>query len=152
MCLIQLFLQWPTLQVFLVSKVIKIGFPCTLAQPEKKSQGTVRGTMSHKVTVAIDGPAGSGKSTTARALARSLQYVFVDSGAMYRAVTLKMLESGVSSEDKVQCSVNCPLTFLKAKIIDIAENIDLVLHPSPDKTVILIDGKDRSNAIRDPEV
>lgn len=62
-------------------------------------------TMSRKVTVAIDGPAGSGKSTTARALARTLGYVFVDSGAMYRAVTLKVLESGISLEDKVSSGI-----------------------------------------------
>lgn len=107
--------------------------------------------MSHKPTIAIDGPAGSGKSTTARALARTLGYVFVDSGAMYRAVTLKALESGVDVTDKVSDlseMTNAP----QEKVTSITERIDIVLHPSPDKTVIFIDGKDCSDAIRDPEV
>jgi cytidylate kinase len=65
---------------------------------------------TRKVTVAIDGPAGSGKSTAARSLARELGYVFVDTGAMYRAVTLKVLESGIDMQDKVHPFPLPPLT------------------------------------------
>ena len=49
--------------------------------------------------VAIDGPAGSGKSTVAREVARRLGFTYLDSGAMYRAVTLRALEKGVDLDD-----------------------------------------------------
>ncbi len=55
--------------------------------------------MSPKITIAIDGYAACGKSTLAKALAKALGYVYVDSGAMYRAVTLYFLDKGVSLED-----------------------------------------------------
>jgi len=51
--------------------------------------------MTERITVAIDGPAGSGKSTIARLLARRLGYVYVDTGAMYRTVTLAALRRGL---------------------------------------------------------
>jgi len=53
--------------------------------------------------IAIDGPAASGKSTVARALARALGLVFLDTGAMYRAVTLQVLASGVDPADGARC-------------------------------------------------
>ena len=52
-----------------------------------------------KITIAIDGPAASGKSTTAREVAQRLGYIYIDTGAMYRAVTLKALESQVNVHD-----------------------------------------------------
>lgn len=58
--------------------------------------------MTEKITVvAIDGPAASGKSTVSRAVAKSLGFNYVDSGAMYRAVTWKALEAGVNVEDTI---------------------------------------------------
>ncbi|MFM8438832.1 MAG: (d)CMP kinase, partial [Candidatus Kapaibacterium sp.] len=48
-----------------------------------------------KITIAIDGPAGSGKSTSARRVARELHYTYLDTGAMYRAITLAVIEDGV---------------------------------------------------------
>jgi cytidylate kinase len=53
-----------------------------------------------KLVIAIDGPAASGKSTTARLVAERLGYVHIDTGAMYRAVTLKVLRAGLSPEDR----------------------------------------------------
>eukprot|EP01125_Pyxidicula_operculata_P009618 TRINITY_DN3159_c0_g2_i3.p2 TRINITY_DN3159_c0_g2~~TRINITY_DN3159_c0_g2_i3.p2 ORF type:complete len:231 (-),score=60.21 TRINITY_DN3159_c0_g2_i3:17-709(-) len=93
-----------------------------------------------KIVIAIDGPGGSGKSTTARQVAKRLNYVFIDTGAMYRAVTLKVIESKVDPVTEVD------------KVIDIAKNIKIELHPSPDQTIIFVDGKDRSQDIRLPEV
>jgi cytidylate kinase len=60
--------------------------------------------MSKKLTIAIDGPAGSGKSTVARKVAAMLGYVYLDSGAMYRAVALKALEVNIplSNEEKLE--------------------------------------------------
>jgi cytidylate kinase len=55
--------------------------------------------MSRRVVVAIDGPAGAGKSTVARALARRLGYVYIDTGAMYRAVALWAVRLGVALND-----------------------------------------------------
>lgn len=55
--------------------------------------------MSPKITIAIDGYAACGKSTLAKALAKALGYVYVDSGAMYRAVTLYFLDNGINTED-----------------------------------------------------
>lgn len=54
----------------------------------------------NKIVIAIDGPAGSGKSTTARRVADYFGYVYVDTGAMYRAVTLQALRSGILPQDK----------------------------------------------------
>ncbi|MBI5432236.1 MAG: (d)CMP kinase [Planctomycetes bacterium] len=53
--------------------------------------------------IAIDGPAGAGKSTVSRGLAKALGFLFLDTGAMYRAVALKVLESGANPESEAQC-------------------------------------------------
>jgi CMP/dCMP kinase len=58
--------------------------------------------MAERLTIAIDGPAGSGKSTVARRVAAMLGYLYLDSGAMYRAVALKALELGIPLEDEAQ--------------------------------------------------
>lgn len=69
-----------------------------------------------KIRIAIDGPAGSGKSTVARKVAEALNYVYVDSGAMYRAATLAALRQGVSMDNH-------------ESIIRIAERIHLEFRP-----------------------
>lgn len=55
--------------------------------------------MSKKINIAIDGFSGCGKSTLARAMAHELNYIYIDSGAMYRAVTWLMIQKGVNPED-----------------------------------------------------
>ena len=67
--------------------------------------------------VTIDGPAGSGKSTAARALARELGISYLDTGATYRAVTLKVLRSGAKLEDE-------------ASIVQVAREMTLSMHPA----------------------
>ncbi len=57
------------------------------------------GNGPDKAVIAIDGPAGSGKSTVARLAARALGFDYVDTGAMYRAITLAALKNGISPED-----------------------------------------------------
>ena len=52
-----------------------------------------------KISIAIDGPSGAGKSTIARAVARELGFIYVDTGAIYRAVGLFVLRRGISSKD-----------------------------------------------------
>ena len=57
--------------------------------------------------IAIDGPAGAGKSTIARRVAKELSFIYVDTGAMYRAVALYLLKKNVNSEDAAEISENC---------------------------------------------
>ena len=85
--------------------------------------------------IAIDGPAGSGKSTVAKEIAKRLQITYLDTGAMYRAVTLFALRS--------QADVSCSQALKK-----IVDTIDLDITPSQ----IFVDGEDVSEAIRTPEV
>src|SRR5207249_11705365 len=76
----------------------------------------------HRV-IAIDGPAASGKSSVARELARRLGFVYVNSGAMYRAITWLVLENGISSDDGVRIAefvqsapINCVLKDNRSRI------------------------------------
>ena len=91
-----------------------------------------------KLIIAIDGPAGAGKSTTARLVAQHLGYVYVDTGAMYRALTLAALRRGVPLEEE-------PLA-------ELARQVRIELRPSADGQRTLLDGEDVSDAIRLPEV
>ena len=93
--------------------------------------------MNKRLTIAIDGPAGSGKSTIARCIAKKLDYLYLNSGAMYRAITLLAVRKGVPSTDVpmlVQLAHDCR--------IDFAEN----------GQVTLLNGVDVSDKIRTPEV
>lgn len=89
--------------------------------------------------VAIDGPAGAGKSTVARRLARELGYVYIDTGAMYRALTLKALQEGI------------PLSAQTA-LVKLAQNTHIHFEYRPDFQKTVCDGQDVSNDIRSPEV
>lgn len=82
------------------------------------------------IRVAIDGPAGSGKSTIAKNLASKLDFEYIDTGAMYRAITLKALKSGINLEDESQ------YTFLQDTVLDIQNG------------KYIMDGEDVSESIR----
>lgn len=89
--------------------------------------------------IAIDGPSGAGKSTLGKMLAKNLNLLYLDTGAMYRAVGLAVLQNGLSFEDK-------------AKIAEIAENSEIKLTGEPENLQIFLDGKDVSADIRTNEV
>ena len=90
--------------------------------------------------IAIDGPAGSGKSTVARGLARRLGFTYLDSGAMYRAVTLAALEKGVDLKDGDALG-----RFATDARIELRERED-------DNLQVLLDGRDVTKEIRSPAV
>jgi len=87
------------------------------------------------VVIAIDGPAGAGKSTVARALAGRLGFTYLDSGAMYRCVALEVLRAGADPDDP-------------EAVTALAEGLDLAMHDGR----IAVDGEDVSALIRGPEV
>lgn len=89
--------------------------------------------------IAIDGVAGSGKSTTAKLVAKRLNYMHIDTGAMYRAVALKMLRCGVEVTDS-------------EKIEDLLRNTSVTQKDSESQQATLLDGVDVSEEIRTPEI
>jgi len=89
--------------------------------------------------VTIDGPAGSGKSTAARELARKLGVAYLDTGATYRAVTLAGLRAGVDLADE-------------DALAELAVGLDVELAPEPDGVRVLLGGRDVSAEIRSAEV
>lgn len=97
------------------------------------------GRTTDLISIAIDGPAGAGKSTMAKAAARALGYVYVDTGAIYRAVGYAALERGVSPEDKAGVE-----TLLPALALELRWEND-VQH-------VLLSGVDVSAEIRTPAV
>ncbi|RTZ95202.1 MAG: (d)CMP kinase [Candidatus Neomarinimicrobiota bacterium] len=85
--------------------------------------------------VAIDGPAASGKSTTAKMVAKKLQMTYLDTGAMYRAVTLALLRSNTDLDDY-------------DSVCQVVDELELDIYDQEGKTVVILDGEDVSQAIR----
>jgi cytidylate kinase len=92
------------------------------------------------LVIAIDGPVGAGKSTVAKLVARKLDYLYVDTGAMYRTVALKALRLGMDINDPIVMAM-------------LAEATDIQLQQQGDGSVrVFLDGEDVTEAIRTPEV
>jgi len=98
-----------------------------------------------KLTIAIDGPAGSGKSSVARRVAAMLGYLYLDSGAMYRALALKALQRQVSLEDE-RLAALAKETHIELK----APNAEQ--EAAGAKNCVFLDGADVTQAIRTGEV
>jgi cytidylate kinase len=93
----------------------------------------------NRLVIAIDGPAGAGKSTVARRVAQELGLVFLDTGAMYRALTWKALSEGLDLGDE-------------AALTALAKRCAIAFTPGPEGDRVAIDGRDVTEAIRTPEV
>jgi cytidylate kinase len=89
--------------------------------------------------LAVDGPSGTGKSTTCRALAKQLDAKYIDTGAIYRVATLAVMRHGVDPADK-------------EAVISATANLPLEVSDDPDSTQVLFDGADVSRIIREDEV
>ena len=92
-----------------------------------------------KIIIAIDGPAGSGKTTSARNVARNLDYIYIDTGAMYRAVTLECFRQGIMADDT-------------KSIIRISNDIKVELTSINGHQRTFLNGEDVSDEIRTPQV
>ena len=95
--------------------------------------------MTRPLIIAIDGPSGSGKSTLGRMLARELDLLYIDTGSMYRAVALAVIQSAIKETDDVAIGV-------------LAERSDIDLAGDPDSLRVKLNNRDVSDRIRDEDV
>ena len=96
--------------------------------------------MTHHLIIAIDGPSGAGKSTLGRMLARELGLLYIDTGSMYRAVALAVIESATANEQDDMA------------VASLAEGIEIDLGGDPDSLNVSLNGRDVSDRIRDEDV
>lgn len=89
--------------------------------------------------IAIDGPSGAGKSTLAKRLAKKLRFIYLDTGAMYRALALKVLRQGVDLADD-------------ARLAELIAGTEIDLQEMHGRLAVLLDGEDVAGQIRTPEI
>lgn len=95
--------------------------------------------MNNKYQIAIDGPASAGKSTVAKIVAKDLQYVYCDTGAMYRVVTLKAIQNGIDLNDET-------------KISEMLNDTDICFEPGEPVQKVFLDGNEVTEDIRQANV
>ncbi|MEA0552127.1 (d)CMP kinase [Lysinibacillus irui] len=95
--------------------------------------------MQKNIQIAIDGPAGAGKSTIAKIVAEALGFTYIDTGAMYRAVTYKAMQQNIHLDDE-------------AKLAEMLMTSTIELKPSPQGQLVFLDGRNVSAEIRSNEV
>ncbi len=93
--------------------------------------------MKKRLSIAIDGPAGAGKSSVAKILAKEMGYTYLDTGAMYRAITYEALRLGISDP---------------SMIVTMAEGLDMRLLPGEETMRVFLDGEEVTEYLRTPEV
>jgi cytidylate kinase len=98
-----------------------------------------KSTQAKRLTIAIDGPSGAGKSTVGRTLAERLGYRYIDTGAMYRAVALKVKEKALVLGDE-------------SKLSALVSSLRITFVEKGRETAVLCNGKDVTKAIRSPEM
>lgn len=91
--------------------------------------------MTKKISIAIDGPAAAGKSTVAKIVAEKLNYIYIDTGAMYRALTYKAIQKEISIEDE-------------QSLLSTLQDTVIVLLPSENGQLIFLDGQNVTKEIR----
>jgi len=105
------------------------------AQPDTKDTAVRR----QRPVIAIDGPAGAGKSTLAAHLARKFGFLNLETGAMYRALALKAIDSDLDFDSE-------------AELLELAELTRIALRPQMEGNIVLLDGMDVSRRVRDSDV
>ena len=95
--------------------------------------------MNKKINIAIDGPAASGKSTTAKLLAEKLGFIYVDTGAMYRAATLAVLRNNIDPQNK-EAVINC------------LKDTDISIKRINGEQRTYLNDEDVSDLLRSPEI
>ncbi|WP_370048005.1 (d)CMP kinase [Lysinibacillus sp. RC79] len=95
--------------------------------------------MKKNIQIAIDGPAGAGKSTIAKIVAEALEFTYIDTGAMYRAVTYKAMQQNIHLDDET-------------KLAEMLASSTIELKPSSEGQLVFLDGKNVSAEIRSNEV
>ncbi|WP_145542869.1 (d)CMP kinase [Virgibacillus sp. SK37] len=95
--------------------------------------------MEKRIAVAIDGPAAAGKSTVAKIVAERLSYIYIDTGAMYRALTLKALKQQLDLKNE-------------SKIEELLLHTIIELNQKENRQIVLLDGEDVTEEIRNQEV
>jgi cytidylate kinase len=95
--------------------------------------------MKRNLIIAIDGPSGAGKSTLGRMLARALNLLYIDTGSMYRAVALAVMESSISASDDIAVG-------------SLAGRVDIDLKGAPDSLRVTLGGRDVTEEIRSEDV
>lgn len=97
------------------------------------------GKVTKKYTITLDGPAGAGKSTVAKELAKKLSYIYLDTGALYRAIAYKVIQESVSSENPDQFQTFC--NQLRIRLVNVDGNMK-----------VLVDDEDVTDKIRTEKV
>ncbi|MGQ0810657.1 MAG: (d)CMP kinase [Nitrospiraceae bacterium] len=105
----------------------------------RKTGDHQRGESRRRLTIAIDGPTGVGKSTVARLLALRLGYIYLDTGALYRAIAWKVRAAGVDQTDATAVARLLPVTTIEMDFLQ-------------ERTRVLVDGQDITHELRIPEV
>ncbi|MBZ5753007.1 MULTISPECIES: (d)CMP kinase [Metabacillus] len=95
--------------------------------------------MKKKLSIAIDGPAAAGKSTVAKIIAEHYSYIYIDTGAMYRALTYKALQEDIDLHDE-------------EKVANVLSRLNIELHPTVDGQIVMVNDENVTEIIRSNEV